>query len=190
MVLTSIFIAMIIVQSFVPFLGNIPLFILDITILHITVIVGAILLGEKKGALLGMVWGICSLIRAFTMGSPITFLVFTNPLIAIVPRMMVGFLSGWIYSRLEQLWKKRNSSMIVAAVSGSAVNTLLVMSLIYVLVGSQYAQEKGISIEQLPAVLMSIILTNGVAELMAAAIVVPVVASVLQQVRSRGERRG
>ena len=38
MVLSAMFIAMIILQSFVPFLGNLPLVVLDITIIHITVI--------------------------------------------------------------------------------------------------------------------------------------------------------
>lgn len=47
MVLSAMFIAMIILQSFVPFLGNYPLVVLDITIIHITVIVGGIVLGPQ-----------------------------------------------------------------------------------------------------------------------------------------------
>ena len=47
MVLSAMFIAMIILQSFVPFLGNIPLVVLNITIIHITVIVGGIVLGPQ-----------------------------------------------------------------------------------------------------------------------------------------------
>ena len=57
MVLSAMFIAMIILQSFVPFLGNLPLVILDITIIHITVIVGGIVLGPQAGFLLGFTWG-------------------------------------------------------------------------------------------------------------------------------------
>ena len=60
MVLSAMFIAIIILQSFVPFLGNLPLVILDITIIHITVIVGGIVLGPQAGFLLGFTWGLCS----------------------------------------------------------------------------------------------------------------------------------
>ena len=57
MVLSAMFIAMIILQSFVPFLGNLPLVVLDITIIHITVIVGGIVLGPTSGILIRIYMG-------------------------------------------------------------------------------------------------------------------------------------
>ena len=84
MVLSAMFIAIIILQSFVPFLGNLPLVILDITIIHITVIVGGIVLGPQAGFLLGFTWGMCSFFGAFTSGGPISLLIFTNPLISVL----------------------------------------------------------------------------------------------------------
>ena len=66
--LTSLFIAIILMQSIVPWLGTLPLgaFILGaaVTIITFTVAIGAIVLGPRTGALLGMVWGAYSLWHA------------------------------------------------------------------------------------------------------------------------------
>ena len=60
MVVTAVFMAIIIIMAFVPFLGYIPLGFMNATIIHIPVIVGAILLGPKSGAFLGLVFGLTS----------------------------------------------------------------------------------------------------------------------------------
>jgi len=94
----GILIAIILVQSMVPMLGYIPTGFVNITIIHITVIVAAIVLGPKDGAIVGLVWGIGTIIRAFT--SPTSIIdttVFTNPVVAVLPRIAVGLLAGWIY---------------------------------------------------------------------------------------------
>ncbi len=49
----AIFIAIILLQDFVPFFGNIPLGPLSITTLHVTVIIAAIVLGPVDGAIIG-----------------------------------------------------------------------------------------------------------------------------------------
>lgn len=178
-VLFTLFISIILLQSFIPFLGNIPLVILDITIIHITVIVGGIVMGPKAGAGLGLAWGICSMIRAFTTGSAISKLVFTNPLIAIVPRVLVGFIAALVYLGLARNNKTSKLALMTSGVIGSLLNTILVLGLIYLLVGPSYAQGVGSSITELPKFLMTIILTNGIPEAIAAGIIVPVIASVL-----------
>ena len=47
LVFTAILISIIILQSFIPFLGNLPLLVIDITIIHITVIIGACIMGGQ-----------------------------------------------------------------------------------------------------------------------------------------------
>ncbi|MEG2834325.1 MAG: ECF transporter S component, partial [Ruthenibacterium sp.] len=58
----ALFSAIVIVLAFTPFLGYIPLGITKATIIHIPVIIGSILLGPKKGAILGALFGATSLI--------------------------------------------------------------------------------------------------------------------------------
>lgn len=54
MVVTALFIAIIVVMTFVPNVGYINLIIIKATLLHVPVIVGSIVLGPKIGAVLGL----------------------------------------------------------------------------------------------------------------------------------------
>ena len=53
-VFTGILCGLIIIMSFVPFLGFIPLGFMNATIIQIPVIIGAVMLGPKRGAFLGL----------------------------------------------------------------------------------------------------------------------------------------
>ena len=56
LVLTALFTAIIVIMAFTP-LGYIPLVVINATVIHIPVILGALFLGPKKGAFLGFVFG-------------------------------------------------------------------------------------------------------------------------------------
>ena len=76
MVQVALFAALIIIMAFTPFLGYIPLGFTRATIIHIPVIIGAIVLGARKGAILGFVFGLTSLINN-TMNPTATSFVFS-----------------------------------------------------------------------------------------------------------------
>ena len=59
----AIFAALIVVLAFIPFIGYIPLGFTRATIIHIPVIMGSLMLGPKKGAALGGVFGLTSFIN-------------------------------------------------------------------------------------------------------------------------------
>ena len=63
MVQVALFAALIIIMSVTPMLGYIPLGFTRATIIHVPVILGSILLGPKKGALLGGIFGLTSFIN-------------------------------------------------------------------------------------------------------------------------------
>lgn len=188
LIFTAILLAIIILQSFIPFLGNLPLVFLDITIVQVTVIVGGIVLGVKAGVILGLVWGLCSFFRSFTSGSVIGLLVFTNPIIAIVPRVVVGWLAAQLFLKMSQTTFPLKMQMSLVGLVGSLCNTFFVLGLIYMLVGVQYAQKMQISMGELPKVLMMVIVTNGIPEAIASTILVPSVASLLLKLKNN--RRG
>ena len=185
MVLSAMFIAIIILQSFVPFLGNLPLVVLDITIIHITVIVGGIVLGPQAGFLLGFTLGMCSFFRAFTSGSPISLLIFTNPLISVLPRLVMGGLVALFYHKTTKLIASDQLRMSVAGFLGSIMNTVLVLSSIYLLMGNQYAELTGKTVAELPLFLMSVVMTNGIAEALAATVMTPIIASILVKISKK-----
>lgn len=59
----AIFAALIVVLAFTPFIGYIPLGFTRATIIHIPVIMGSLMLGPKRGAALGGVFGLTSFIN-------------------------------------------------------------------------------------------------------------------------------
>ncbi|MDE7063523.1 MAG: ECF transporter S component, partial [Lachnospiraceae bacterium] len=62
LVLTALFTAIIVLMAFTP-LGYIPLVVINATIIHIPVILGALFCGPKKGAFLGFVFGLPSFVK-------------------------------------------------------------------------------------------------------------------------------
>lgn len=183
----SILIAIIILQDFVPFLGNIPVGPLSITTMHVTVIIAAIVVGPVDGAIIGGAWGILTWVRAFVApSSPLAPLVMVNPLVSVVPRIMIGLVAGYLYRWLARLSKQPRLAMILAGIAGSLTNTGLVLGAIAIFYRTPaVARAYGVNVAHLLPALETIMATNGLAELVFAAIVVPLVAYPVLEVRRR-----
>ncbi|MGM9907863.1 ECF transporter S component [Limosilactobacillus sp.] len=185
--LRAIFMAIIIIQDLVPFFGNIPLGPLSITTLHITVIIAAITLGPGEGAIIGGIWGLLTWVRAFVAPtSPLAPLVFTNPLVAVFPRIMIGLVAGYLFRLVVCYSHSKRWAAILAAVAGSITNTGLVLGLIYLFYRTPaVAHAYGVDVSHLLPALLAIMATNGLAELTLAIIVVPLIALPVLEVRRR-----
>ena len=181
----SLFIAIELLMVMVPFLGFIPIGPLRATTLHIPVIIAAMTLGKEKGAAIGLVFGLSSLLIN-TISPTVTSFVFSplisgsfiSALIAIIPRMLIGYISGWIYEKWQ--WHRRTVVMTVSAMMGSLTNTVLVLGGIYLIFGSQYASSIGQSYQQLLPYFLGIIMTNGVLEAITGTIIAVAVTKILQ----------
>jgi uncharacterized membrane protein len=104
MTFLAMFIAIIAVMSFVPWLGFITIGGVAITIIHIPVLIGAIFGGKKVGIILATTFGVFSMIRAFM--TPDAFNVFfQNPLVSILPRFLFGVSIWYIYTGLYRFLK-------------------------------------------------------------------------------------
>lgn len=183
----SIFIAIIILQDFVPFLGNIPLGPLSITTLHVTVIVAAVVLGPVDGAIIGGTWGLLTWVRAFVApSSPIAPLVMVNPLVSVVPRILIGVVAGYLYRWISRGTRRKKLAMTIAGIAGSLTNTVLVLGFIYLFYRTPaVAQAYGVNVDHLLPALEAIMATNGTAELIFAAIAVPLIAYPVSEVHRR-----
>jgi uncharacterized membrane protein len=183
----AIFISIIFLQDFIPFFGNIPLGPLSITTLHVTVIIAAIVLGPLDGAIIGGVWGFLTWVRAFAApSSPLAPLVFVNPVVSIVPRVMIGILAGYTFIGLCHLVKNKSWAAIGAAIVGSVTNTGLVLGLIYLFYRTPaVAQTYGVDVNHLLIALETVMATNGLAELILAVVLVPMIAIPVLEVRKR-----
>ncbi|MCZ2491526.1 ECF transporter S component [Dellaglioa carnosa] len=187
MSILALFIAIVIVQNFVPLFGYIPVGPLSITTIHITVIVAALVLGWKDGAFVGGVWGLITFIRAFVSPtSPIAPIVFTNPIVSIVPRILIGIVTAVVFYFIYKWWKNKTLAMIIASVLGSLVNTVLVLGLIYLLYHGQAANFYKVDMGQLLPYIMGLVVTNGVPEMILAGVVAPLIAAPLQKLVRKG----
>lgn len=179
MTIIAMIVAILIIQTFVPVLGYIPLGPLDVTIVHITVILSAVLFGSKTGLTVGAVWGLLSMIRAYIQPTPFN-VVFLNPLISVLPRLLVGWVSGLVF---EALIKRTSNRWIysVTALIGTAMNTILVLGAIYFLAGETYAAALGIPFSALMGALGAVIASNGIIEMVASMVILPIVAIPLRK---------
>ena len=180
LVIRAILTAIIILQTMVPFLGFIPIGITSLTIIHITVIVAAIVLGTKDGMFIGLVWGIFTIIRAFTSPTtPLDITVFTNPIISVLPRVLVRLVAGILFTWLSRKTKKVVLASIVAAIFGTLTNTVLVLTLMGTLYTSLVATTYGVDASALFVTLGAIAVTNGVSEVITAVILTPILVKAL-----------
>lgn len=171
-------------------LGMIQLPVIKATTVHIPVILGAILLGPAAGAILGGVFGVCSIISNTTAPTLLSFAfspflssdfagVFKALWIAAGCRILIGVVSGWLWIALRKL--KVNSWIALSAVgfAGSMTNTVLVMGSIYVLLSGQYAAAKGVAADAVWGLIMGTIAASGVPEAIAGAVLVAAIGKAL-----------
>ena len=195
MVQVALFAALIIILAFTPFLGYIPLGFTRATIIHIPVIIGSLMLGPKKGAFLGFVFGMTSFINN-TMNPTATSFVFTpcfelgevhggigSVIICFVPRILVGVVPWYVYRGLERIFGKQMLSLAAAGIAGALTNTLLVMNLIYVFFRTAYAAANNVAEGAVYTFILSIIGMNGVPEAVVSAVLVSIICRVLFQYR-------
>ncbi len=108
MVLTAMFCAIITAMTFIPFVGYITYGGLSLTTLHVVAILGAVTLGPVRGAVIGLVWGVTCLLYAMANGTA-DAAIFLNPLISVVPRVIVGFMAGWYFRWFAALFGKASA---------------------------------------------------------------------------------
>ncbi|MBE0684772.1 MAG: ECF transporter S component [Anaerolineaceae bacterium] len=155
--------------GFIPWFGGISL-----TIMHVPVIIAAILEGPVVGLGVGLIFGIFSMIQAAVAPSSPADVWFTNPVLAVLPRLFIGPVAYYVWKLLERI---PVVGLIVAGVAGSLTNTILVLGVIGLM---------GL----LPwAVLGGIVISNGLLEAGVSAFIVLVVVAAWRRIKV-GKRQG
>ena len=184
-------------------IGLIPIPPINATTLHIPVIVGAVLLGPLAGAVLGGVFGLCSMWTSTFNGSIMAFAF--SPVIAAEHggasgavkavwiafgcRILVGVVSGWLWIILKKVRVNDMIALPIVGAAGALTNTALVMGSIYFLLASEFAAAKNVAMEAVLGLVMVTVTTNGVAEAVAAAVLVTAICAALSKVVRRNEVR-
>lgn len=182
-------------------LGFIPLPVIKATTMHIPVILGAVLLGPAAGAVLGGVFGLCSIWINTTSPSLLAFAfspfmtteglpgVLKSLWIALGCRILLGVIAGWLWRLLRKVLKKDYLALPVTAAVSAICHTILVMGSIYVLLAQQYAAAKNVAITAVFGLIMSTVTASGIPEAIAAAILVTVIGKALLHLQSRMKKR-
>ena len=190
MVSVELMAAIVIVLANTP-LGMIQLPIIKATTVHIPVILGAILLGPGAGAILGAVFGICSLVSN-TMAPTLLSFAFSPFLsttgipgalkaiwISVGCRILIGVVAGWLWVLFTKIKLNQFIALPIVGFVGSMVNTVTVMGSIYFLFAQQYAEAKEVALTAVFGLVMGTVTASGIPEAIAAAILVLALGKVL-----------
>lgn len=181
MTLDALFIAMMIVVYFLQFAFVLifPAFF-SITILHIFVVIVALLGGYKRSWVLGLTFGILSLIMAYVAPKSLLDPLFQNPLVSVLPRLLFGLISGYLASLFINKVKDNKVQLTIYSAIIAAISTLIHTVLV---IGSIYIFYNDIAVSELSPnffeFIYFIITANGIIEISLAAIITPLVVTPL-----------
>lgn len=118
-------------------LGYFHTFGLDISLMMVPVAIGAMLMGPKAGAWLGLIFGATSFYQAVTGSSAFSTMLFNiNPiyafLLCIPTRVLMGFLTGVIFKAAQKVDKKKTVCYFVGGFFAAFLNTLFFMGVLLI----------------------------------------------------------
>ena len=161
-------------------LGLIRLPIFSLTIMHIPVIIGALLEGPVVGIAVGLIFGLFSMYQNITAPG-LTSFIFWNPIVALIPRMLIGIVAYYSFKLLKSKIKSTGVCAGIASILATLTNTIGVLGLTYILYLDKYAQAREISREAVAGTLLTVGLTNGLPEaIVSALITIPIVITMLK----------
>ncbi|MBR2500737.1 MAG: ECF transporter S component [Clostridia bacterium] len=164
----ALMIALLIVLGLTP-LGFIDVPPVSITTMHIPVIVGSIVLGYKYGSVLGLSFGIFSLLRAILRPMPTAYMfsmvLSGKPLesfiLCVAPRILLGIIPGVLYTAFKKLHISERISVGITAIISTVIHTFSVLSLMMLFFGAT----------NIAKIFAAIISVNGSLEIIAAAVI-------------------
>lgn len=168
--------AIVVLMAFTP-LGYLRLGVgVEMTFIMIPVAVGAITLGEKSGAFLGLVFGVSSFIQCFGMSPFGATLLGINPvftfIMCLVPRILMGYLCGVIYKALAKV--KKGVAIVVASFSAPVINTaLFIGSLILFFGKTDFVMGLREGSENIWAFVIAFVGINGLLEIIGTTLIAP-----------------
>ncbi len=177
-------------------IGTIPLGAIQATITHIPTIITGVILGPLYGLIMGTLFGLVSLIHALTRPVALLDPLFVNPLVSVLPRMLIGLFSGLIYKLMRAIMKEKAKpvSIGISAAIGSLTNTFFVLTALYLIYAKDIV-DKFKDIQDAPAtdvagvkaLFLGIAGTVGIVEMLVCVVlVIPIVMAYYKFARGRG----
>lgn len=173
---SALIMAIIIIMALVPQLGYIQIGLTAITIIHIPVLIGSMTFKNWKLALIsGTTFGLSSWFVAMTRPSTPSDILFQNPLVSIVPRILFALIALYLFIALTKAFKKKETlAAVVTCVLATFIHTLMVVGMMYLFGRSIFA-------DGFVKIIIGIVSVNGWLEMVLAGLIVPPIISVLSK---------
>ncbi|MBN1520648.1 MAG: ECF transporter S component [Spirochaetales bacterium] len=168
--------------GFLPWFGGASL-----TIMHIPVIIAAVLEGPLAGTIVGLIFGVSSLMKAGIAPTSAFDPLFTNPLVSVLPRLFIG-VAAWAVFRLFRGKFTPLASGVAGAVGGFT-NTVLVLGMLGIAEGPRLASVTGLESGGIVPFLAGIAVSNGLIEAAAAAVLTAAVVTAWKGIAGGGKAR-
>ncbi|CAM4301430.1 ECF transporter S component [Erysipelothrix inopinata] len=187
--LNALFIAMTILLAVVPNLGMITVGPVSITIMHIPVIVAGLVLGFKSGVLNATVFGISALLIAATRPTGVLDVLFVNPLVSVLPRVIFGISIGVIAGVMDKFTKNFAVKATVTAILSTLIHTICVVGAMYYAgIGSGNPEIATVFSTNVLAFIGTVLMANGILEMVASALIAVPTSIVLRKIHHPGQQ--
>lgn len=127
--------AIMIIMGVTP-LGTISFGTVSITIAHIPILLATLMLGFHYGFTLALIFGVFSMTKAYLAPAGILDPLFQNPLISILPRLMIPIMTFLSYKLLKNL--NQTIRVGISVVVGNLTNTFFVYLSMYLFVKDKF----------------------------------------------------
>ncbi|MBN2605416.1 MAG: ECF transporter S component [Bacilli bacterium] len=102
----------------------------EVTIIHIPVIIGGIFGGKRVAIILGFMFGLGSLFAALIYGG-LFAVFFYNPLVSILPRILFGYFIYLFYKWISKVIKIPVLSMALSMALSTFAHSIMVLTMLY-----------------------------------------------------------
>lgn len=175
----AILIALLAIMTYTP-IGFLQIAIIAITLMHIPVIIGSVMMGPLCGGILGLAFGVLSMIKASTSAVSIVDMAFSpflsgNPIASIimclVPRILLGVIAGLLYQWLSKKMESDVAAIAISAVVATFCHTIMVMGMLWLCFDALPLKE----------VIQIVVSLNSIVEMIAAALLASAVCKPLKR---------
>lgn len=163
----SLLTAIIVLMGFTP-LGFLKIGAVEITFIIIPVAVGAIMLGQKGGAILGFVFGLVSFFQCFGYSQFGVLLFGINPwftaILCIIPRILCGWIPGLLFELISKKTKTNIVPCLVAALTCPILNTIFFVSGFVLMFGANAEIHSAFGTDSIFGIITGLITLNALIE--------------------------
>lgn len=193
MVLLAILVAIMLIFGFTP-LGFLRVGAIEITFMVIPIAIGAILLGPKGGAILGLLFGLISFSQCFGISIFGTFLLGLDPILTfitcVVPRILCGLIPGLVFNAMIKHDKTKTVSYYVTALLTALLNTVFFVGCIIIFFWNNDTfagtmVSSGVSMDSIWLFIVTFVGTNGIIEAVVNFIIGASIAKVVTKVAKK-----